>query len=121
MTVAADAFATATPGGGNLTWTHTPVGTPRGVQVFIVQDESETDQVSTVTYDGDSLTENTGSPNGKANDETEAGDQSYLCFTSHAPTPPQTLKKRRPPIGVTAPTPDPPRSLGVPAHNTPLP
>jgi hypothetical protein len=39
MAVAYDAFASNSDAGGaaNLTWTHTPVGTPRGVLVWIVQ------------------------------------------------------------------------------------
>ena len=57
MAIAYDAASAATPGTGNLSWTHTPVGTPRGVMVFIVQDGSTSDQVSSVTYGGDAMTE----------------------------------------------------------------
>lgn len=39
MAVAFDAFGSGSDAGGsaNLTWTHTPVGTPRGVLVWIIQ------------------------------------------------------------------------------------
>ena len=39
MAVAYDAFGSGSDAGGsaNLTWTHTPVGTPRGVLVWIIQ------------------------------------------------------------------------------------
>ena len=38
-----------------FSWTHTPVGTPKGVAVIVVQ-EGSTDQVSGVTYGGVALT-----------------------------------------------------------------
>jgi len=47
----------ATTHTGNWSWTHTPVGTPRGVVVAIVQSGSgATDDVSAVTYGGVGLT-----------------------------------------------------------------
>lgn len=39
------------------TWTHTPVGTPRGIIVAIIHGTSSTDHVSTVTYGGVSMAE----------------------------------------------------------------
>ncbi len=61
--VAFDAFsAEDAPGVGAPSWTHTPVGTPRCVIVFIPQDGT-TDEISGVTYGGTAMTEMTGSPN----------------------------------------------------------
>lgn len=40
-----------------MTWTHTPVGVPKGVVVAIVHGVSTTDHVVTVTYGGVSMTE----------------------------------------------------------------
>lgn len=61
MAVAHDATSVAVRGTGNLSWTHTPVGTPRGVCVLIVQDGpvtggAATDEVSGVTYGGVAMT-----------------------------------------------------------------
>jgi hypothetical protein len=50
MAVAYDAFSQAVPGTGNLSWTHTPVGTPRAIIVNLVQDANDTDQVSGAVY-----------------------------------------------------------------------
>ena len=65
MAIAFDAFSNSAQGTGNLSWTHTPVGTPRGVIVGIIQvtgGPAPSDQVSTVTYGGTSMTEVAGSP-----------------------------------------------------------
>lgn len=53
MTVAYDAYSfdTTTP----YSFTHTPVGVPRAVIVFIIQFGHESNQVSAVTYGGESL------------------------------------------------------------------
>ena len=59
MAVAHDASSTAN-GTGDLSWTHTPVGTPKGVLVLIVQDAASNDQIiaaSPVTYGGTAMTE----------------------------------------------------------------
>jgi hypothetical protein len=62
MTVAFDAYSN---GGaattGNVSWTHTPVGTPRGVVVF-VRHSAGADSIGDVTYGGVTLTEMAGSP-----------------------------------------------------------
>lgn len=50
MTVAFDAFSNAT--GVNPSWTHTPVGTPRGVIVFMIHPSTES---PTATYGGTSM------------------------------------------------------------------
>lgn len=55
--VAFDAFSSVAQGTGNLSWTHTPVGTPRGIIVLIAQNVGTTDEVSTVTYGGTGMTE----------------------------------------------------------------
>ena len=51
-----DAASEATAGTGNLSWTHTPSGTPRGVKVYVSQDAAFSDQVSSVTYGGVGMT-----------------------------------------------------------------
>lgn len=51
MAVAFDAFSNVAAGTGTLSWTHTPVGTPRGVKVDIVENGG-TNGVSGVTYGG---------------------------------------------------------------------
>lgn len=71
MTVAYDAVSNATEGTGNLSWTHTPVGTPAGVIVFVTQIAGG-DEVTGVTYGGVAMTEVTGSPNLKATGEPGA-------------------------------------------------
>jgi hypothetical protein len=56
-----DAFSQPTAGTGNLSWTHTPVGTPKGVYCLIVKNNAA-DQVSSVTYGGEAMTETADSP-----------------------------------------------------------
>jgi hypothetical protein len=51
VAVAFDAFSSVAEGTGNLSWTHTPVGTPRAVRVDIVENGG-TNGVSSVTYGG---------------------------------------------------------------------
>ncbi len=63
MTVAFDAFSNVAAGTGELSWTHTPVGTPRGIIVHVVEDVSNSDGVTGVTYGGETMDEVTGSPN----------------------------------------------------------
>jgi hypothetical protein len=88
MAVAFDAFSNGTAGTGDISWTHTPVGTPRGV-IVIVLGVSGTDGVSGVTYGGSAMTEVTGSPNLKASTEL-AGVYVYFLGTS-IPTGAQTV------------------------------
>ena len=57
-----DAFSSVAQGTGNLSWTHTPAGTPKGVIVFVVENDG-VDGVTSATYGGTSMTECTGSPN----------------------------------------------------------
>lgn len=63
MAIAFDAASNVAAGTGNLSWTHTPVGTPRGVLVYVVQNTGASSQVSSVTYGGVSLSQVSGSPN----------------------------------------------------------
>lgn len=51
MAVAFDAFSNVAAGTGNLSWTHTPVGTPRAVKVDIIENGG-TNGVTSVTYGG---------------------------------------------------------------------
>ncbi len=67
--LAFDAVSNATPGTGNLSWTHTPVGTPRGVLVGIFYPTDAVDAVTGVTYGGVAMTEVAGSPLIKATSE----------------------------------------------------
>ncbi|MCI0545219.1 MAG: hypothetical protein L0Z49_12385 [Actinobacteria bacterium] len=57
MTLAFDAATSLGSGTGDLSADHTPVGTPRGVFVFVVQDVGTTDEVDTITYGSLTLTE----------------------------------------------------------------
>jgi hypothetical protein len=60
MTVAFDAYSSSTTT-TNPSWTHTPVGTPRGIIVVITASNTG-DDVSAVTYGGNSMTEVSLSP-----------------------------------------------------------
>lgn len=44
----------------SFSWTHTPVGTPAGVLVFVMQDHSATDKATSVTYGGTTVPPVTG-------------------------------------------------------------
>jgi hypothetical protein len=59
--VAFDAWNNGDAGTTTLSWTHTPVGTPRGIIVQVTNVESA-DQVTTATYGGVSMTEASCSP-----------------------------------------------------------
>ncbi|MCI0564015.1 MAG: hypothetical protein MN733_36530, partial [Nitrososphaera sp.] len=83
MTVAFDAATNSTEGTGNLSWTHLPVGTPRAVIVCIMVNGSS-DEVTSVTYGGASMTEVLGSPNIKTTGE--AGVEHIYFLGSNIPT-----------------------------------
>lgn len=51
-----DASTTSSAGTGDLSFTHTPSGTPTGVCVIILQAGSSSDQVTSVTYGGVAMT-----------------------------------------------------------------
>jgi hypothetical protein len=84
MAIAKDALTTS-----NLaSFTHTPVGTPRGVLVM-VPNESATDQVSACTYGGVAMTEVTLSP--LLASGAEGGALHGFFLGSSVPTGPQTV------------------------------
>ncbi|KKM87201.1 hypothetical protein LCGC14_1271330 [marine sediment metagenome] len=57
MSIAYDAASSSAIGTGNLTWDHTPVGTPKGVLVFVLAADNGLDEVTGVTYGGETLVE----------------------------------------------------------------
>lgn len=52
MAIALDVVTSKALTNNSTTWTHTPVGTPRGVIVFCHEDEDLTDVITAVTYGG---------------------------------------------------------------------
>src|SRR3990167_4762685 len=62
MAIAFDAASNPTAGTGELSWTHTPVGTPRGVLVLVSQAVGVTNEITGVTYGGSALSAVIGSP-----------------------------------------------------------
>lgn len=83
MAVAYDQYSTTTAATGDISWTHTPVGTPRGVIVWVVSNGGFDDEVTTVSYGGVSMTEVSSSPS-LAN---LAEDSSVHCFFLGASVP----------------------------------
>lgn len=99
MTLAFDAVSNPTPGTTDpMTWTHTPVGTPRAVVVFINTSGSSgesqaTDEIDgTVSYGGVAMTEVALSP-GLRNAAGGSNDTNIHCFFLGAsiPTGAQTV------------------------------
>lgn len=88
MTVAFDAAVTANQGTGDFSYTHTPVGTPRGVIVLVSQHDIVGD-VTAVTYGGVSMTEVSGSP--AIRDAGEDGQVHIFFLGSSIPTGAQTV------------------------------
>ena len=63
MAVEFDAWSNETAAAsGTLTWTHTPVGNPKGIFLWVVQNVGVTDEVDSVTYGSLTMTEVAGSP-----------------------------------------------------------
>lgn len=89
MAVAFDAFTASSNGTGDLSFTHTPVGTPRGVIVYIVQNADGSDSVTGVTYGGVAMSEMSGSPNLKSTGEP--GGVHAFFLGSSIPTGAQTV------------------------------
>lgn len=89
MAVAFDVYTQLGNGTTDISATHTPSGTPRGVVVFVVQGAGGTDEVSGVTYGGTAMTEVAGSPNAKA--AAEAGVVYAYFLGSSVPTGAQTV------------------------------
>jgi hypothetical protein len=89
MTVAFDAVVESvrTDTSDPMTWTHTPVGTPRAIVVAFTHGVSDTDHVLTVTYGGINITERV-----RATDTTTEPGASELWFIgSGIPTGAQTI------------------------------
>ncbi|KKM78934.1 hypothetical protein LCGC14_1355030 [marine sediment metagenome] len=57
MSIAYDAASNSSQSTGNLTWDHTPSGTPKGVLVFVLAADNGLDEVTGVTYGGVPLVE----------------------------------------------------------------
>jgi len=89
VSVLKDAFSASAEGTTDLSWTHTPVGSPKGVCVLVVMPISATDQVASVTYGGVALTEIALSPLLKA--AAEAGGVHGFFLGLGIPTGPQTV------------------------------
>jgi len=90
MAVAYDAFTASAAGTGDFSFTHTPVGTPRGALLFLVQGDAGDDQMSsTPTYGGVNMTEVALSPNLKA--AAEAGGVHCYHLGASIPTGAQTV------------------------------
>lgn len=76
MAIAFDASAEGIGPTNSLVWTHTPVGTPKGIIVFVALTSSNTTLVTGVTYGGVAMTEQPGSPNVEG-----AGEQGQIrCY-----------------------------------------
>lgn len=89
MAVAFDAISNHPTGAaGLLSWTHTPVGTPKGILVYVVGDEG-TDDCGAVTYGGVAMTQLSTSPVLLASGEICAVHAFYLG--SGIPTGAQTV------------------------------
>jgi len=88
VAVAYDAFANSAAAASTRSWTHTPVGTPRGVIVWVIDIDGD-DDISTVTYGGVSMTQVSASPAVLTTGETGA----VHCFFlgSSIPTGAQTV------------------------------
>lgn len=87
MAVAFDAY-TANNGTGNLSFTHTPVGTPKGI-ILLCDGDDTTDEFSSATYGGVAMTEVSGSPNVLTTGE--GGNVSCFFLGSGIPTGAQTV------------------------------
>lgn len=84
-----DNASASSPGTGNLSWSHIPTGTPKGIICFVVQYNSGADQVSGITYGGTGMTEVAGSPLLKTTGEAMAVYGYFLG--SSVPTGTQTV------------------------------
>jgi hypothetical protein len=92
MAVAYDAFSQSATATGELSWTHTPVGTPRGVEVYISQNVGLTDEVTGVTYGGVTMTRDTNpAANPVTRNSSEDGAVYKYFLGSSIPTGAQTV------------------------------
>ena len=90
MTIAYDTTSNVAVSTSDLSWTHTPVGTPRGVIVLISQNVSSDDQVTSVSYGGVAMTEVAGSPLAKTLGTEDGALYGYFLGTG-IPTGAQTV------------------------------
>ncbi len=94
MAVAYDASSeshTGTTGSqseASFSWTHTPVGSPTGALIFVMQDTSSTDKVSSVTYGGTTVPAVTG---GRAADTVGEPRSCKAFFLSNPPSGAKTV------------------------------
>jgi hypothetical protein len=89
--IAFDAYSeNAIATGGNFNFTHTPVGTPKGVYVIVNDGFDNTDRVTSVTYGGGAMNEHASSP---FNDGAgEAGTVHLYYLHSGIPSGAQTVQ-----------------------------
>jgi len=94
MAVAFDAVSeshtgtTASASEASFSWTHSPVGTPRGVVVFVFIIAADADYVTSVTYGGTAMTEN---PTFAFDSADEPGRTYAFSLGSSVPTGNQTV------------------------------
>ena len=85
--------ATGSASEASFSWTHTPVGTPRGVLVFVFDANANAVDVTSVTYGGVSVPAVSG---GEARDTAgEAGSCKAFFLGSSIPTGAQTVQVNR--------------------------
>lgn len=102
MTIAFDAWShSGAESDTNLSWTHTPAGTPRGVYVGVVQANGNQVNATAVTYGGSSLTQLANSPwTVNASGQAQDAAISWWFLGSSVPTGAQTVSVT---VGATDP------------------
>ena len=88
MSVAFDAFTASSAGTGDISFTHTPVGSPRAVIVYVLTNV-EGDEITSVSYGGVAMTQTTDSPT--LNTAGEDGGSHCFFLGSSIPTGAQTV------------------------------
>jgi hypothetical protein len=91
MAIAFDAFSNAAANANDHSWTHTPVGTPRGVLVLGVQDTTDLDDITGVTYGGVAMAEVALSPKLSNAGSAEASSVYGYFLGASIPTGAQTV------------------------------
>lgn len=81
--VAFDAYTSSTAGTGDISFDHTPVGTARGLIVYVITD-NQGDEITSVTADGTAVPEVTDSP--QLNTTGEDGGSHCFFLGSSIPT-----------------------------------
>lgn len=87
--IAFDAVTTNAQTTGDLSFSHTPVGTPRGVLVYVVTNAVGSDEVVGITYGGTAMTETASSP--VVNSTGELGASHCFFLGSSVPAGAQTV------------------------------